>query len=566
MVQEVIISISIIIGVAALLTIIARAVKQPPIIAYIIAGIISGPVLLNLIGSNSEAAQIMQIFARLGVALLLFIVGLNLDFRILKEVGKVAVITGIGQVMFTGLAGFLISVALGLDSTTAVYLGIILSFSSTVLVIKILSDKKEMNTLHAKISLGILILQDFLAAAALIVIPSLNGNKIEALGSNFAYAFALTLFIFVLSTFVLRRFMDYLAKNQEVLFLFGIAWALLVAGLFDLFGLSLEIGALIAGMSLASNKYNLEVGGKIKPIRDFFVVLFFVFFGSQLAIETINSEMIKNALVLSAFVVIGKPVIVMGIMRFLGYKKKTNFLTGTSLAQISEFSLILVLLGFSLGQLSQEIMSLAILISLITITISSYGLYYSHGIFNRIEFLLHIFDGKKYNSEVRIRNSPEIFLFGYHRIGYKILYALKKMNMPIAVIDNNPKVIANLERNGIACLYGDAGDKNFLSEIGLENAKMVISTIPDEYTNLSISEILKHIKSNAVFIATAEQSRIAYDLYKENTDYVIVPHHLGGDFAARMIEKYGIQKERYREAGYRQFRKMKKDKDSSTFI
>ena len=143
---------------------------------------------------------------------------------------------------------------------------------------------------------------------------------------------------------------------------------------------------------------------------------------------------------------------------------------------------------------------------------------------------------------------------------------LKNMKIPFAVVDNNPMVIASLEKQGIACFYGDAGDRNFLSEIGLENAKLVVSTIPDEYTNLSIRDVLKKSKSDAAFIATAEQARIAYDLSNENVYYVIIPHHLGGDFAARMIEKYGTNKERYKEAGYRQFRRMRKGKDSSTFI
>jgi len=357
MAQEILFSISMIIAIAAVLTIVARVIKQPPIISYLIAGIIVGPLVLNLIGPGTPSSELMQVFAHIGVALLLFIVGLNLDFRVLKDVGGVATLAGLGAIAVTSTIGFLIVIGLGLKSTAALYIAAALAFSSTVVVVKILSDKKEMDTLHARIALGILIVEDFVAAIVLMVIPSLQNGGISSVFIELGYVIALVAVIFLFAILVLKKFMSYLAQSQEVLFLFGIAWALVLATLFDTLGFSLEIGALIAGMSLASSQYTLELGGKIKPLRDFFVVLFFVFFGSQLA-TAIDFTLIRNAVILSGFVLIGKPLIVMSFMRFLGYRKRTNFLTGSSLAQISEFSLILILLGFTLGHIGQEVMSL----------------------------------------------------------------------------------------------------------------------------------------------------------------------------------------------------------------
>jgi len=564
MVQEVLISISFIIAIATIATIIAKIIKQPPIIAYLISGVLAGPLFFNIIGG--DASSLIQIFAHMGVALLLFIVGLNLDLRVLKEVGIVSTFAGVSEIIVTGGIGVLIAIGLGFSNITALYIGAALAFSSTVVVVKILSDKKEIDTLHGRIAVGILIVEDFVAAIALMAIPLFNqSGNIFSIFIWLSLALGLIILIFLFAHFILNRFLNYLARSQETLFLFGIAWALILATIFDRFGFSLEIGALIAGMSLASSKYTLELGGKIKPLRDFFVILFFVFFGSQLA-SSLNWNLIKIALILSFFIIIGKPIIVMTILRLFGYKKRTNFLAGVSIAQISEFSLILILLGFTLGHLSQEIMSLTVLIAIITIGVSSYSIYYSHSIFNKLSKFLGIFEGKNKEKEQRkIKESYDIILFGYHRIGYKILNALKEMKIPFAVVDYNPKVILSLGKQGINCIYGDASDKEFLDEIELGKTKIIISTVPDEYSNLIIKERLKELKSDAVFIATAEQPRSAIDLYKQGADYVIIPHHLGGDYAAHMIKQFHVEKKKYREAGKKHIKELNLAKKDSYF-
>ena len=413
MVEGVLVWLSLIIGLSALLTIIARFVKQPPIIAYLLAGVLAGPLFFNIIKAG-DASQI-QAFAHIGVAFLLYIVGLSLDLKVLKELGKISVFAGIIVIFFTAGIGLLIALGLGFQSTTALYIAVALSFSSTVVVVKILSDKKEIDTLHGRIALGILIIEDFIAAIALMTIPIINnGSSILLIFKELGLIIGLIILIFVAAIFILNKLLHYLARSQETLFLFGVAYALLLAVLFEWLGFSLEIGALIAGISLASSKYTLELGGKIKPLRDFFVVLFFVYFGSQL-IGSLSISLIKQALLFSLFIVIGKPIIVMSILRIFGYKKRTNFLAGISLAQISEFSLIIMLLGFSLGIISQEVMSLVVLISIITIGLSSYTIHYSHVLFNKLSKVISIFEREE---EAKAKESFKIILFGYHRLGY----------------------------------------------------------------------------------------------------------------------------------------------------
>ena len=563
MVQEVLLNFSIIIIVSAVLAVIARIIKQPPIIAYLIEDIVVGPLLFNIVGPSSS--EFIQVFARIGVAFLLFIVGLSLDLRVLKEIGVVSTFAGIAEIIVVGGIGFLISIGLGMGSTTALYIGAALAFSSTVVVVKILSDKKEIDTLHGRIALGILIIEDFVAAIALMAIPLLNSKASQlSILISFSEVMGIIAVIFLFSIFALNKFMNYLARSQESLFLFGIAWALALATLFSKLGFSLEIGALIAGMSLASSKYTLELGSKIKPLRDFFVVLFFVFFGTQLAGQ-IGWNLLKISLLFSVFIVIGKPIIVMTILRIFGYKKKTNFLAGTSLAQISEFSLILILLGYTLGHLSQDIMSLTVLIAIFTIGASSYSIYYSHALFNKLSKILGVFEGRRYMKKEAFKERYDVILFGYHRIGYKLLNALKETKLSFAVVDHNPKVILALGKEGINSIYGDASDKVFLSEIELGNVKLAISTVPDENTNLSIRERLNETGSKAIFIATAEQPRRAFDLYEKGVDYVIVPHHLGGEYASDMIKSFCLNAAKYREAGRKHLKELLKARKSSSF-
>ena len=560
--EEVLISISLIMGLSALLTILARLVKQPPIVAYLFAGILAGPLFFNILNAG-DSSQTIQTFAHIGVAFLLYIVGLSLDLRVLKELGKVSVFAGIFEIIITSGIGLLIAIGLGFQSTTALYIAIGLAFSSTVVVVKILSDKKEIDTLHGKIALGILIVEDFVAAIALMAIPIINsGKSFTIVFKELGLIIGLIIVVFLLATFFINKFLNYLARSQETLFLFGIGYALILAMIFENLGFSIEMGALIAGMSLASSKYTLELGGKIKPLRDFFVVLFFVYFGSQL-IGPISFEMIKMAILFSLFIVVGKPIIVMSVLRVCGYKKRTNFLTGISLAQISEFSLIIMLLGFKLGIITQEVMSLIVLISIITIGLSSYTIHYSHTLFNKISKVLHIFEGDE--KEEKKKESFKIILFGYHRLGYKILQALKETKIPFVVVDYNPKVILSLEKEGVNCIYGDAADKELLEEINFEKAELVISTIPDLNSNLTIQERLDKLGSTIPFIATSEQPRDAIELYKKGVDYVIVPHHLGGDYASSLIREFRIDKKKYLDKGKQHLRELEKAKGNSAF-
>lgn len=553
MISNVFLEVGLVIGIAAVLALIGRGIRQPTIVAYLIAGIIAGPLVLGIINST----DLIKIFAHIGITFLLFVIGLSLDFRVLKQIGKVAIVTGISQFLITAVLGFLIAIKFGFSQIQASFLAIALAVSSTVVVMTLLSEKREIDTLHGKIAIGILIVQDFIAVIALLLLPTFGqGVAFIPAIEQLVKGALLVAVVFAFTYLVIPGILTIAAKNQEVLFLFSVAWALLVASLFYWLGFSIEIGALIAGMSLASSKFSLEISGKIKGIREFFVIIHLVFFGSLLT-GPINAQVISSTLIFSALVLIGNPLIIMAILRGFGYKKRTNFLTGLSVAQISEFSLIIVFLGFTSGLIGREILSLTILVALVTITISSFGIHYSQKIFNILSPALNIFDGKGEKSEklIKLNKEYDIILIGYNRIGFNLVRAFEKAKKSYLIIDYNPKTIEELKDRNIPCVYGDANDSEFLDEIDLNRAKIVISTIPDLDTNLTIMNRFRN-KDNPIFMPTSHDIPDTERLYKEGAIYVIMPHFLGGSYVADMFSEGKFNKKELEKEADRQLQEL----------
>ncbi len=539
---EVFVQISIIIAIVFVVSFVMRLLRQPLIIGYIISGIIIGPFFLDIISMN----ETIQIFADFGIAFLLFIVGLNLSLKVIKEVGKIALITGVGQVLFTSLFGYFIAIAFGFSPLTALYIAIALTFSSTIIITKLLSDRGDLDSLYGKISIGFLLVQDFIAILILIIVSSLSSgsNLISSVGFTILKGVILTALIVSISLFILPKTQKFFAKSQEFLFVFAIAWGLGLASLFYYIGLSLEVGALIAGVVLSVSPYSLEISSKLKPLRDFFVISFFLIIGSHMVL-TGFSEVIIPALVFSIFILIGNPLIVMILMGIFGYTKRTGFMAGLTVAQISEFSLILIALGIKVGHLSPEILSFVTFIGLFTIAGSTYMILYSNLIYPKLSKYLGIFERKEVKKEPKIKTNYKVVLFGYNRIGFGILTALKKLRMKYLVVDFNPDIVQNLKKLKIPCVYGDAYDIDFLEELSLDKVKIVVSTIPDFETNVLLVETVKKVNTKAIIIARAHQIRDAFELYKKGADYVLTPHFLGGEYISKMISDFDIGKEDY---------------------
>ncbi len=545
--METFLELSAIILIATIVAGITRALKQPLVISYIITGILVGPAFLDIISSQETFGT----FSHIGIALLLFTVGLNLNLRVIKEVGKVSVVTGLGQVVFTSLVGFFIALALGFSWIVSLYVAVALTFSSTIIITKLLSDKKDINSLYGKISIGFLLVQDLVVVFILIVASSLSGDfdLASVVSSVLLKGAGFFLAVFLVSLYILPKFLKIIAKSQEFLLLFAVGWCLALSGLAYYLGFSLEIGALLAGVTLAMSPFRFEISSKMKPLRDFFLVLFFIVLGSQIMIENIGQYWLP-IVIFSLFILIGNPVIVMIIMGILGYTKRTSFLAGLTVAQISEFSLIFVSLGVSLGHVSSEVLSFVTAIGLITIAGSTYMILYADRIYNILSKYLIVFErkGKKVDQSQKQKNEIyDIILFGYDRIGYDVLETFKSLNEKYLVVDYNPETIQRLSKKGIDCKYGDAGDIELLNELELDKVKMVVSTIPKLETNLLLISKIREVNKDAIITVVSYNIDETMELYNAGATYVLMPHLLGGYHVSFMIKKHGLDLAKFLE-------------------
>ncbi|MFH0836124.1 MAG: cation:proton antiporter [Candidatus Micrarchaeota archaeon] len=526
---------------------VARFLKQPLIVSYIVSGIVVGPVFLDLVRATDTIAA----FAQIGVAFLLFIVGLSLNPRVIKEVGKVSLVTGVGQVVFTSVIGFFILKLLGFSTVVSLYVSVALTFSSTIIIMKLLSDKRDLETLYGRIAIGFLIVQDLIAIVILIVlssIPSGAGGALEL--GHIASGLAVLVALPVLGFLFLPRVINAVAKSQEFLLLFSIGWCLAIAAAFHYLNFSVEAGALLAGVMLSFSPYNQEISFKVRPLRDFFIVLFFILLGSQMIFDNITLFLIPSV-VLSAFILIGNPLIVIMLMGALGYTKRNSFRAGLTVAQISEFSLVLIALGVTLGHLTGEILSLVTIVGLVTITGSTYMILNSDALYACLAKPLSLFErkGRKVD-ELKFHKEGhyDVVLFGYNRIGFDVMDSIKKIKREFLVVDYDPAVITRLADEGIDCQYGDANDLEMLDSLSLQKVKMAVSTIPSFETNSLLVKKIRHANKKAIIIVVSHQIEDALRLYEQGATYVLLPHFLGGRHASMMIEKHKLDSSEFLKA------------------
>lgn len=548
--MEVFLEFSFILLITLIVTAVVRKLRQPLVVGYILAGIIVGPSALKLLTATSEA----ELFSKIGIVFLLFIVGLHLNPKVIKEVGKVSLVTGLGQVIFTSAIGFVIALALGLDRTSALYVAIALTFSSTIIILKLLSDKHDLHKLYAKIAIGFLLVQDVVASLILMGVAVVSGadsgqTSLWATGGLIIVkAIGLLAILLALHKYLLPRTLLNIAKNQELMFLFTLTWATTMSGLFYLLGFSVEIGALVAGVVLSTSPYSEEMSSRLKPLRDFFIIIFFVLLGSQFSLANLGG-LLFPALILSAFVLIGNPIIVILLMNTLGYTRKIGFLAGLTVAQISEFSLILAALGFQVGHLNKEVLTLITLVGLITIVISTYFILYADWLYPRLSFFLQKLElmtpKRQSSAETNIR--PRAVLFGFDRVGERFVQAFTKHTDQYLVVDFNPASIERLDELGYSHQFGDASDVEFLGDLPLDDTRLAVSTIPDLEDSLILVRSLKQRKPRMNIVVLAHNQADAMALYEAGASYVIMPHFLGAQHAAKLIQKFGFSNQLYTE-------------------
>lgn len=537
--------ITVIVCLAAVLAIFFRIFKQSPILAYILTGIIIGYFGFFPAGDR----EVLQTLAELGITLLLFMLGLEIKIRDFSSVGKLAVVIGLGQMVSSFALGFLLSVVLGFSSLSAMYIAVALSFSSTVFVVKLLSDKKDLHSLYAKISIGILLIQDLLAILVLIFLSTLDVGQAQAfdigeIGMAIVKAIILFGVIIFLSKNIFPKFMELFSKSSEVLFLVSIAWVFGLAAFISSpwIGFSVEIGGLLAGLALSNSLVNYQIIARAKVLRDFFIILFFVLLGVRMTFENFGSIWFA-VLVMSFLVLILKPLSVMILAGLMGFRKRTSFLSGISLAQVSEFSLVIVFLGQKVGHISGDVASLITLVSIITFAVSTYMIDEGNKFYLHLGRYIFPFERQSAKNDEIVQSDKftdlknHVVIIGGDQMGQSVIDALTELENEIVVVDFDPAIVKKLANRKIHRLFGDITDLEIQDKAQLNMARLVISTIPDiEDNTLLIKELNKENRRAKIIVMSFDVIE-AKKLYKEGADYVVLPHLAGGRQLAKILEK-----------------------------
>ena len=539
-------SVGISISVAAALAFVGNWIRQPLLLAYLLAGVLIGPRIgFGLISDQASIETVSEI----GLILLLFIIGLELDLKKLLAAGKPVLVTGILQFPLCVALGLAFFIPFGFRMSGGdfglLYLAVCLAISSTMIVVKLLYDKFELDTLPGRITLGVLIFQDIWAIVVLGIQPNLLNPQFGKLVGSLVSGVLLVAVTLVISKSVLPRLFRSVAKLPELVLIGSLAWCFIVCAAANAVGLSREMGALIAGIAISTFPYNLDVVAKVVSIRDFFVTLFFVALGMQIPLPT--PALIGMALLASAFLIASRFVVVFPILRALRQGHRASLLPAINLAQMSEFAMVIAAIGLGYQHIDQATVSLLIFVFAITSVTSTYLIGYSHPLQERLGSWLRragikdLDEGGNKAADARALLGKDVVLLGFFTEASALVHEYEMAKHPmldrLLVIDFNPDVHAELGRRGIACKYGDVASMQTLHHADVHDAKLVVSTIPDTIlkgtNNLRLLQQARRLCPHAKVVVTANRTAAALELYDAGADFVFVSRlHSAAEMAA----------------------------------
>lgn len=537
---------------SALLTItvglafVIRFLRQPLIVAYIFAGMMSGPFILNLFHGDRD---IYEAFAQFGVVLLLFIIGLNLNFNHLKSIGKTSLVTGLGQVIFTAGLGAVILLAINTQLTSALYLAVAITFSSTIIIMKLLSDKKDTDTVYGRHTIGLMLVQDVIAVILVIALGFMKvggAAGLATVGVLLFKLFAAVTALYFVSRYLIPKVLDKIADSSELLFLFTLAWCFGVASALHLIGFSFEIGAIISGMALSSSPYQLEIGSRVKPLRDFFLILFFIVLGSEMGLSSIG-EIIVPVAILSLFILIGNPLVLYLLFRVMKFTRRNSFLAGLTAAQVSEFGFVLLFAGRQAGHISGNEVAVFTGVAIATIFTSSYFISYNEQIYRFLLPFFNLFGPDKYRQIERSAEAYDAWIIGYHRVGMKVAEAMRDLKMKFCVIDFDPEAVAKLRDDKIPFYFGDVADVEFLEMLPISKSELIVMTMPSPDDQANLINHVRKLGSKSLIIANAYHKPDAESLYASGADFVMMPHALGGQWMSKILRGEKLTEKRLAE-------------------
>jgi Kef-type K+ transport system membrane component KefB len=518
--------------VAWILGVGAHLARQPLILAYLVAGFVIGPSGLKWVQSQ----QSINTIAELGLIFMLFMIGLEIDLKKVIRSGNVILATSAAQIFgcfALGLGLFLlIGIPLGDGRFDAVYLAMAVSLSSTVIIVKVLYDKFELDTLPGRITLGVLVAQDLIAILFLAIQPSLNDLQIDVLLLSVVRVGALLAAALLISRYTLPHLFQLIAHLPELVLVGAIAWCFAVAELAELLGLSRVMGALIAGVSLSTFPYAVDVTAKVTSLRDFFITLFFVALGMTIPLPT--SSVLTLALIIVVFSWASRFVTVFPPLYAMRQGLRASLLPAINLAQISEFSLVLVQIGVQSGHTTPGVAGAASTAFVVLAVLNTFLMMRSDAatrhvipILKRLGFR-DLDHSRADDEQTTTERKQRILVLGFYRIASSFLAELERRNSAlleqVVVVDFNPNVYRALQERGIRVQYNDVSNADSLLHAGIADAEIVISSVPDSLLKGTTNEkLVRHVRManpTTKIIATAEELAEAETLYAAGADYV----------------------------------------------
>jgi Kef-type K+ transport system membrane component KefB len=521
--------------------------RQPVILGYVVAGVVIGPEFgMGLITDIHS----VEVISELGLILLLYIIGLEIDLRQLVSSGRQLLATSIGQYPLCTLLGWcffsVVSVSYVNSSLEILYIALLCALSSTAIVVKALYDKQELDTLPGRMTIGTLVLQDLYAILVLAVQPNLADLNIYPILLAIGSTIVLIAFGFIISKLVLSRVFRAIAKSPEMVVCVSLAWCAVMAAIAGLLNVSLEMGALIAGVCIAAFPYSIHVTAKTLPLRDFFLTLFFVALGMKMTLP--DGPLVGPVLILSFFIVASRFLSIYPLLAISGAGRRVAFVTSLNLSQLSEFSLVIGSIGLTLGHVSADFVSLLVFTMVFLSIVSSYGIRFSHDLFRLFDRLVSTIRPEKVpNLEDSNLDSHggEIVFLGFHRGARALIEQLEEESpellKKVLVIDFNPLTLDEMRKRGISVLFGDIASYDTLSHSHLENAKVILSTIPDMLlkgtSNRNLARMVKSLAPEAFLVATADDSVHESKLKDVGVDLVVRPFDIAGHWLARFVSE-----------------------------
>jgi Kef-type K+ transport system membrane component KefB len=520
-----------------------HVLRQPIILGYLLAGAVIGPLGLRWI----HAAGSIEVISEIGLVLLLFIIGLEMNVKSLLSAGKQLLVAGFGQFVVCAALGIGLFALLGFGLTGSnsdgLYLALMCGLSSTAVVVKLLYDKQELDTLPGRLTLGILVIQDIYAIFVLAFQPNFaNPTVAPILKAVGATALLLTAG-FLVSKYVLVRVYASIAKAPEMVVAVSIGWCAAVAGAAGTMGLSKEMGALVAGLTVAAFPYSVHVTAKTLPLRDFFLTLFFVSLGMK--ITPLEPAMIGTVALLVGFVIASRFLSVYPLLTLAGAGRRTAFITSLNLAQISEFSLVIASLGVVYKHIGPGTVAVTIYAMAITCVMSSYAIRFSHPLYQLFDRLMgRLGFGMAGTAEEAHAAHAEcaVAVLGYHRAGRALVDQLERHHpgvlSQVKVVDFNPENLRQLKARGVDGMFGDISSLDTLEHAHLRAAKLIVCTIPDMLlkgtSNLTLVKGLKEIAPNARIVATADDDAHDRELRAAGAAATVQPYDLMAEHLAPM--------------------------------